>query len=59
MQFRKGGPIIAVQVEHEYGSYAADRKYMAFLKEVWESALVVWLPVRQLGPYYLYINLYN
>ncbi|XP_053331955.1 beta-galactosidase-1-like protein 2 [Clarias gariepinus] len=37
LQFRKGGPVIAVQVEHEYGSYAEDRKYMAFLKEALES----------------------
>lgn len=40
MQFRKGGPIIGMQVEHEYGSYAVDEDYMVFLKEVWESAAV-------------------
>ncbi|KAM9853641.1 beta-galactosidase-1-like protein 2 isoform 1-T1 [Aulostomus maculatus] len=32
-QYSKGGPIIAVQVENEYGSYAEDRAYMAFIKE--------------------------
>ncbi|TSV15276.1 Beta-galactosidase-1-like protein 2 [Bagarius yarrelli] len=33
LQFRNGGPIIAVQVEHEYGSYGTDKKYLSFLKE--------------------------
>ncbi|KAG7223133.1 hypothetical protein INR49_015892 [Caranx melampygus] len=32
-QYSNGGPIIAVQVENEYGSYAADVKYMPFMKE--------------------------
>lgn len=34
MQYSQGGPIIAVQVENEYGSYAKDDKYMPFIKEV-------------------------
>uniref|UniRef100_A0A8B9KZQ2 Beta-1,3-glucuronyltransferase 1 (glucuronosyltransferase P) b n=1 Tax=Astyanax mexicanus TaxID=7994 RepID=A0A8B9KZQ2_ASTMX len=34
LQFKKGGPIIAVQVEHAYGSFAVDSDYMPFLKEV-------------------------
>ncbi|KAG7470498.1 hypothetical protein MATL_G00114490 [Megalops atlanticus] len=33
LQYVKGGPIIAVQVENEYGSYAKDDKYMPFIKE--------------------------
>lgn len=33
-QFEEGGPIIAVQVENEYGSYAKDEKYMPFIKNV-------------------------
>uniref|UniRef100_A0A8B9L3U8 Beta-1,3-glucuronyltransferase 1 (glucuronosyltransferase P) b n=1 Tax=Astyanax mexicanus TaxID=7994 RepID=A0A8B9L3U8_ASTMX len=33
LQFKKGGPIIAVQVEHAYGSFAVDSDYMPFLKE--------------------------
>uniref|UniRef100_A0A7N8Y607 Beta-galactosidase n=1 Tax=Mastacembelus armatus TaxID=205130 RepID=A0A7N8Y607_9TELE len=33
-QYSKGGPIIAVQVENEYGSYAKDKEYMSFIKEV-------------------------
>ncbi|KAM9780771.1 beta-galactosidase-1-like protein 2 isoform 2-T2 [Syngnathus typhle] len=36
-QFKKGGPIIAVQVENEYGSYAKDDTYMAFIKEALQS----------------------
>ncbi|XP_071327801.1 beta-galactosidase-1-like protein 2 [Trachinotus anak] len=31
-QYSKGGPIIAVQVENEYGSYAKDEEYMPFIK---------------------------
>ena len=34
MQYSQGGPIIAVQVENEYGSYAKDEDYMPFIKEV-------------------------
>ena len=33
-QFKKGGPIIAVQLDDSYGSYAKDDRYMAFIKEV-------------------------
>ncbi|KAJ8368845.1 hypothetical protein SKAU_G00088730 [Synaphobranchus kaupii] len=33
LQYMRGGPIIAVQVENEYGSYAKDDRYMAFIKE--------------------------
>nr|XP_046172426.1 beta-galactosidase-1-like protein 2 [Oncorhynchus gorbuscha] len=33
-QFSKGGPIIAVQVENEYGSYAKDVEYMPYIKEI-------------------------
>uniref|UniRef100_A0A4W5PRP5 Beta-galactosidase n=1 Tax=Hucho hucho TaxID=62062 RepID=A0A4W5PRP5_9TELE len=33
LQFEEGGPIIAVQVENEYGSYAKDEQYMPFIKE--------------------------
>ncbi|KAG9263121.1 beta-galactosidase-1-like protein 2 isoform X2 [Astyanax mexicanus] len=37
LQFKKGGPIIAVQVEHAYGSFAVDSDYMPFLKEALQS----------------------
>uniref|UniRef100_A0A672YHJ6 Beta-1,3-glucuronyltransferase 1 (glucuronosyltransferase P) b n=1 Tax=Sphaeramia orbicularis TaxID=375764 RepID=A0A672YHJ6_9TELE len=33
LQFKKGGPVIAVQVENEYGSFAKDESYMVFIKE--------------------------
>ncbi|XP_077051783.1 beta-galactosidase-1-like protein 2 [Siphateles boraxobius] len=32
-QFKKGGPIIAIQVENKYGSYAKDGNYMSYIKE--------------------------
>lgn len=34
VQYSEGGPIIAAQVENEYGSYATDEEYMPFIKEV-------------------------
>ncbi|KAK5918664.1 hypothetical protein CgunFtcFv8_003407 [Champsocephalus gunnari] len=37
LQFKKGGPIIAVQVENEYGSYAKDESYMLFIKEALQT----------------------
>ncbi|XP_059208322.1 beta-galactosidase-1-like protein 2 [Centropristis striata] len=37
LQFKKGGPIIAVQVENGYGSFAQDESYMLFIKEALES----------------------
>ncbi|KAF7655673.1 hypothetical protein LDENG_00052420 [Lucifuga dentata] len=37
LQFKKGGPIIAVQVENEYGSFAKDEGYMLFIKEALQS----------------------
>uniref|UniRef100_A0A3B4ZFX7 Beta-galactosidase n=1 Tax=Stegastes partitus TaxID=144197 RepID=A0A3B4ZFX7_9TELE len=33
----KGGPIIALQVENEYGSFAKDEKYMPFIKNCLQS----------------------
>lgn len=30
----KGGPIIAVQVENEYGSFGCDKKYLAFCRDL-------------------------
>ncbi|CAN9511539.1 unnamed protein product [Ophioblennius macclurei] len=37
LMFEEGGPIIAVQVENEYGSYATDVKYMPFIKNCLQS----------------------
>lgn len=36
-QVTKGGPIIMLQIENEYGSYGKDRNYLMRLKEVWNS----------------------
>ncbi|KAF0038699.1 hypothetical protein F2P81_009183 [Scophthalmus maximus] len=36
-QFKKGGPIVAVQVENEDGSVAKDESYMLFIKEALQS----------------------
>ncbi|XP_070479624.1 beta-galactosidase-1-like protein 3 isoform X9 [Equus przewalskii] len=33
LQYRKGGPIIAVQVENEYGSFYKDKDYMPYLQQ--------------------------
>ncbi|XP_037695805.1 beta-galactosidase-1-like protein 3 [Choloepus didactylus] len=33
LQYLQGGPIIAVQVENEYGSYTIDEEYMPYLQE--------------------------
>ena len=37
LQVTKGGPILMVQIENEYGSYGNDRIYMNRLKEVWQK----------------------
>ena len=33
----KGGPVIMLQIENEYGSFANDRNYLMRLKEVWAA----------------------
>ncbi|MCU0472618.1 MAG: beta-galactosidase [Bacteroidales bacterium] len=33
----KGGPILMIQIENEYGSFGNDRNYMINLKEVWAA----------------------
>lgn len=44
VQYSKGGPIIAVQVENEYGSFAKDEDYMPFMKEVRNTIVqyIIW-----------------
>jgi beta-galactosidase len=37
LQVTKGGPILMVQIENEYGSYGNDRTYMQWLKDVWKK----------------------
>uniref|UniRef100_A0A8D2LJ39 Beta-galactosidase n=3 Tax=Varanus komodoensis TaxID=61221 RepID=A0A8D2LJ39_VARKO len=41
LQFKKGGPIIAMQVENEYGSYAEDEHYMTLIEEALVKRKVV------------------
>ena len=33
----KGGPLLMVQIENEYGSFGNDRNYLLRLKEVWKN----------------------
>lgn len=35
--YRNGGPIVALQIENEFGSYGHDRSYMLFLKSLYEK----------------------
>ncbi len=37
LQVTKGGPILMVQVENEYGSYGNDRQYMKTVQEMWKK----------------------
>ncbi len=37
LQCTKGGPIVMVQVENEYGSYGSDKKYLRFIKDTLEE----------------------
>jgi len=37
LQYQNGGPIIAVQLENEYGSYFKDSSYLPFLKKLFIS----------------------
>ena len=38
LQVNHGGPILMVQVENEYGSYGADKQYLAQNKQLFEQA---------------------
>ncbi|XP_059785983.1 beta-galactosidase-1-like protein 3 isoform X1 [Balaenoptera ricei] len=40
LQYRKGGPVIAVQVENEYGSFYKDKAYMPYLHQFSQQALL-------------------
>ncbi len=37
-QITKGGPLLMLQIENEYGSFGNDRNYLLRLKEVWSAA---------------------
>ncbi|OBS59551.1 hypothetical protein A6R68_09322, partial [Neotoma lepida] len=39
--YKHGGPIIAVQVENEYGSYNKDRAYMPYIKKALEDRGII------------------
>uniref|UniRef100_A0A8C3W482 Beta-galactosidase n=1 Tax=Catagonus wagneri TaxID=51154 RepID=A0A8C3W482_9CETA len=41
LQYKNGGPIIAVQVENEYGSYNKDPAYMPYVKKALEDRGIV------------------
>ncbi|XP_028619743.1 beta-galactosidase-1-like protein 2 isoform X1 [Grammomys surdaster] len=41
LQYKHGGPIIAVQVENEYGSYNKDREYMPYIKKALEDRGII------------------
>ena len=36
-QITKGGPLLMIQIENEYGSFGNDRNYLNRLKEVWTA----------------------
>jgi beta-galactosidase GanA len=38
LQVHRGGPLLMVQIENEYGSFGNDRQYTAALKQMWEKA---------------------
>ncbi|MBZ3872261.1 Beta-galactosidase-1-like protein 2, partial [Sciurus carolinensis] len=41
LQYKHGGPIIAVQVENEYGSYYRDPAYMPYIKKALEDRGII------------------
>lgn len=38
LQYDDGGPIIAMQIENEYGSYSCDKTYLAYLRDLYRNA---------------------
>lgn len=38
LQINHGGPVLMVQIENEYGSYGADKQYLALNKKLFEQA---------------------
>nr|XP_004665561.2 beta-galactosidase-1-like protein 2 isoform X1 [Jaculus jaculus] len=41
LQYKHGGPVIAVQVENEYGSYNKDPAYMPYIKKALEDRGII------------------
>jgi beta-galactosidase len=38
LDYDHGGPVIAIQIENEYGSYGADKAYLAHLRDAYRAA---------------------
>lgn len=51
-----GGPVIAVQIENEYGSYGDDHQYMAAVRDILRSCGVEELTFTSDGPGYFMLN---
>ncbi len=37
LQWNEGGPVIAIQVENEYGSFGQDKQYLQFIKDLYDK----------------------
>ena len=37
LQYDNGGPVIAMQIENEYGSYSCDKAYLAYLRDLYRK----------------------
>ena len=35
--YQHGGPVIAMQIENEYGAYGNDKRYLEYLKRLYEK----------------------
>ena len=53
---RKDGPVIAVQVENEYGSYGNDKRYLLFLSDLLSKHLPGIMQLTSDGPNYAMLN---
>ncbi len=51
-----GGPVIAVQVENEYGSYGNDKRYLKFLSDLLSKHLPSIMQLTSDGPNYAMLN---
>jgi len=50
LQVTRGGPIIAMQVENEYGSYGNDKEYLRYLEEGMKARGIDVVPFTSDGP---------
>ena len=37
LQWNEGGPVIAIQLENEYGSFGQDKQYLQFIKDLYDK----------------------